>query len=397
MARAAARRRTDATGCQTRVEWPFWYRGASRPADSSPRCRRAQRKVVDAPLFNRRAYSPKAKCLGSTCIAGAGNARIEVADIDRGMTPIAIRDSNGNPFAGIKQTTRGCFTVYDRTTAGAYVAVGDTNPTGCADRLGNGGSYRVGIDVQGRACMASSALETSNYLIRLNRPKAIREDPRYKAGPYPNYTGINGPQARVDLLQGFVSRDVLRGLSAREKDRAEKAYPGCGRRPALKRLSSEVIELGTLRKFAAADKYQSPFAAERACSNEPHDAGCGAPYANYQGLSFASEVVMLASSTTGVSGLRSRGEGPGGVVRAVLPRSETFRKLDFTGQQRATSDPLRGYVDPNVPCGQQRMGSWYFGRTTLGGRQLLGWIAEKVATPLSAHPASTPNSRGPCT
>lgn len=85
----------------------------------------------------------------------------------------------------------------------------------------------------------------------------------------------------------------------------------------------------------------------------------------------------------------------------MLPRSESLRILDYTGQQRAASDPLRGYVDPNVPCHKQRTGTWYFGRVTFGtGRAVYGWVPERVATALPYDPQATPNKLaqgGTCT
>lgn len=123
--------------------------------------------------------------------------------------------------------------------------------------------------------------------------------------------------------------------------------------------------------------------------------GCGASYLGYQGPSFAPSVIMLTSSTTGVSGEEELGTSPGGLVRAILPRRESFRILDFTGKQSQAGEPLRGYVEPNVPCGQKRVATWYFGQVTLDNNTpLLGWISAKVQNPLPPDPQSTPNRVG---
>lgn len=109
---------------------------------------------------------------------------------------------------------------------------------------------------------------------------------------------------------------------------------------------------------------------------------------------------MLTSSTTAVSGEKSKGTGPGGIVRAVLPRSKTYRLLDWTGRQRTATDALSGYVDPSVPCGIQRTATWYFidgnPSPAAGERHLYGWTAVKVATPLPPDPAADSNRIQPC-
>jgi hypothetical protein len=104
------------------------------------------------------------------------------------------------------------------------------------------------------------------------------------------------------------------------------------------------------------------------------DPNCGTPYIHYQfprdPFPTFPEIAILSSSTTGV--------GKGGQARGVIKAS--------------TASPLHTnefdsieYLDPNVPCGQDRVAAWFY----LGFKGVRGWY---VAT----RDDGTPRTGGGC-
>lgn len=332
----------------------------------------------------------------------------------------------------MEQPAANCYRVSRVDSAGTPIGTPvDTNPNGCSDRSGNRYQFRVRIELQGRACMQPASAQSDYYLIRLvldtdRGPGTPRRKPnpntaRADFNDFPRLVGLDtGPPdpLRRDLVQGFVARDAIVGrggslrdlISARARARADDASSGCGRKPADKRLrgSGTGIPLTDVPKFGIdslgvniSETYQSRFAI-RGCS-DLRSSSCGAPYSNYQGTSLAPDVIAIVANTVGVTGDSNANNPTGqtGIVRAILPRSVSFRRLDFTGLQTAAGQPLVGYVDPNVPCGRSRPASWWYGYVQSPGtgndvnRRVYGWVAARVPGPLGPDPTSTPNMQAP--
>jgi hypothetical protein len=376
----------DGTGCLADGLWSF-------PLTAEhvlPRCRRATR-IVDSPAFNpspdasaiaRFNPSPACGAPSRTCQPTAyrsGNARISGPDV--GLTTAAIVDlvdSYGTPLAAIQKTADpGCLTVFDRT----HQRVGATcDPTGDPPA-----PHPIEVQIQGRACMASDALEAQYYLVRLLDP----------SGP---------PAAAYRELQGFVRRDQLAlgseettvgGATYDPPQLAEAAYSGCGPVPPKRApVPAPLFALPGLpsgdRLFGFADRYVSN-ASFANCEGDapPPDLrpGCYGPYANYQVPTLAAEDpqvetgdpragadwAALTVSTTGVSGAGYPGHpqdgqdleaAGGGLVRAIVPRSRAFAALDGFA-----------YADPNVLCDTRRLARWMYGaaQPSPGERAIYGW------------------------
>jgi hypothetical protein len=155
--------------------------------------------------------------------------------------------------------------------------------------------------------------------------------------------------------------------------------------------ASPAFDIGEPEKGGQIHRYQSPDAIRRQCPGDRRNAlGFGGPYSNYQGPSFA-HFTMITSSSTAVSGYGAD-PGAGGIVRAIIPRS-SFRRYDYTGVE--ASGQLRGYADPNVPCGHPRPAVWWFGdgnpTPTQGQKHLYGWVAVRLAAPREPDPDADPN------
>jgi hypothetical protein len=270
-------------------------------------------------------------------------------------------------------------TVFDRTLN----RVGATcDPTGSPPA-----PHPIEIQVQGRACMATDALEASHYLIRLLDP----------SGP---------PAAAYRELQGFVRRDQLSlgseqttvgGATYDPAALAEAAYTGCG--PAPPRRRPVPVAFAPLpglpageRLFRFTDRYVSN-ASFADCEGHapPPDLspGCYGPYSNYQVPTLASkdpqvptgdpragaDWAALTVSTTAVSGSgypsvpidgQDVDAAGGGLVRAIVPRSRPFTALDGFA-----------YSDPNVPCDTARVARWAYGFSdpAPGEHRIVGWTA----------------------
>lgn len=421
---------TGQFGCQNKSEWRFFYISRARP---TPRCRRGQHGALDHPLFTRRVRSVKAKAqvrcrqLGSVdCVPiapGAGTARIPVTRRLKSATVFRLRDSYTNAFLAVEQPAANCYRVSRLNSAGDPTTSEDTNPNGCSDRSGNRYQFRVRIELQGQACMQPASKQSDYYLIRLvldtdRGPGTPRRKPnpntaRADFNDFPRLVGLNTgtDPLRRDLVQGFVARDAIVGrggslsdlISAKARARADDASSGCGRKPTDKRLrgSGTGIPLTDVPGFGINETYQSRQAIED-CT-DLRSPNCGAPYSNYQGTSLAPDVIAVVANTVGVTGNRMAANPTGqtGIVRAILPRSGSFRRLDFTGLQTAAGQPLQGYVDPNVPCGRTRPAGWWYGYVQSPGtgndvsRRIYGWVAARVPSPLGPDPMSTPNMQAP--
>jgi hypothetical protein len=354
-----------------------------------PRCRRASR-LVDSPAFNPSPdagqiarFNPTPACgpPSRTCQPTAyrsGNARIHGPDV--GLTTDAVVDlvdSYGTRLAAIQKAGPDCFTVFDR----GLRRVGATcDPTGDPPS-----AHPMEIQVQGRACMATDALESSHYLVRLLDP----------SGP---------PAGAYRELQGFVRRDQLSlgseqttvgGAKYSPQELAEAAYSGCGPAPPKRRpvpvpfLPLPALPTGD-RLFRFEDRYVSN-ASFADCEGHPPPPdlrpGCYGPYSNYQVPTLASkdpqvptgdpregaDWAALTVSSTGVSGSGYPGHpqdgqeleaAGGGLVRAIVPRGRPFAALDGFA-----------YADPNVPCDTRRVARWAYGYAVPapGERAIYGW------------------------
>jgi hypothetical protein len=375
----------DATGCLPNALWSF-------PLSAGhvlPRCRRASR-LVDSPAFN---PSPDAGQIGRfnpapacgapsrTCQPTAyrsGNARIHGPGVGLATDAIVdLVDSYGARLAAIQRAGPACFTVFDRD----LTRVGATcDPTGDPPV-----PHPMEVQVQGRACMATDALEQSHYLARLLDP----------SGP---------PAGAYRELQGFVRRDQLAlgseqttvgGATYSPQELAEAAYSGCGPAPPKRRaVPIPFIALPGLpsgdRLFGFDDRYVSN-ASFADCEGHapPPDLrpGCYGPYANYQVPTLAAKDPQVATgdpraradwaaltvSSTGVSGSgypahpqdgQDVDAAGGGLVRAIVPRRRPFTALDGFA-----------YADPNVPCDMPRVARWAYGFAVprRGERAIYGW------------------------
>lgn len=339
----------------------FPYDGRLR---ALPRCRRAKRGSYDIPAVSGRLrlHNPTPRCgrRSKTCQPAAfkaGNARVKDLELDTaGKLP--LRDSLGDPLAYVEANGAKCFNVFRKdgvTSEGSTCAAGAPSD-----------AY---FEVQGRACMADTSPqsdEEAHYLVILMNPP---------------------PQTLNSGLQGFLPSSAFERPS-RTKDRMlENAYAGCGYQPFRKRKGT-AITLPTSNYFAPTDGYVGNKSYARCGDNPDPPPGveaCSGPYANYQGPQFDPAYAPLAISTTGVSGVKYRAKrlirgadpfltGGGGIVRAVIPRtgSASVRQFDEIG-----------YVDPNVPCGQQRLAKWIFIQGNPNGdrnHKMFGWTPLRTPT-----------------
>jgi hypothetical protein len=373
-------------GCQPNRLWTF----PLSVEHVLPRCRRASR-FVDSPAFSPAPdageiarFNPEPACgpPSRTCQPTAyrsGNARIHGEQV--GLTTDAIVelvDSYGTRLAAIQRTSDpSCFSVFDRRLrrVGATCDPTDAPPT----------PHPMDIWVQGRACMASKALEDRHYMVRLLDPEG-------------------DPAAAYRELQGFVRRDQLTLGSEQTtigggvydpQQLAEAAYSGCGPRPA-KRRPVPVDPAPTLpglptgrHLFGFEDRYVSNQSFNVCEGQFPPNLNppCYGPYANYQVPTLAfkdpqlptgdpregADWAALTVSTTGASGAgypphqgggQTREAAGGGLVRALVPRSRPFTVLDAFS-----------YSDPNVPCDTRRRARWAYGYAPPrpGERPIFGW------------------------
>ncbi len=338
-------------GCAAALAPPaFPYDGVER---ALPRCRRGLLGTYDIPALNGGAglHDPAPACGLATPLCqpaafGAGNARIRL-DLTTGATQ-AVTDSFGTVIARVRRNGGpGCYDVLR--------ADGTRFDTTCKGDAARDASF----EVQGRACMATGALESANYLAILQNP---------------------GPESAGSGLHGFVSSSAFSPEPV-VAERLEAAYVGCGSQPFPLRTGVPVT-LGTSGLFdPAGDRYVGTNSYAACGQAAQGDSTCGGPLANYQGPEFATGFAPLAIATTGVSGVNHApttvgasafSTSGGGVVRAIVPRGRPLGALQY--DEIAT-------VDANVPCGQRRVAKWIFVAGNPGGdaqHKMLGWTPKRV-------------------
>ncbi|HWI08393.1 MAG TPA: hypothetical protein VNT54_12870 [Solirubrobacteraceae bacterium] len=352
--------------CIGKRPYAFPFRGRAQPL---PPCRRARGGTIDVALVKGgsnglKVYNPAPRCgqyNGTNCLPSAyngGKANVTRYDLSAGRIPVV--DSFENPIAYLRRERRGCFTVLRRD---GVTEKETTTPTGALGSCATSQRIYVRIEVQGKQCMRTSQLEDDYVMIALNRTRS-------------------GPSFASEGLRALVPKSAVPALTARERDRIDDAYLGCGIRPKrLRGIDRDLKVEDTFRAFGSeVDRYISP-EAFRDCGEEP---GCGAPYANYQGFCYFNDVALLAASTTGVSAVGSgtsgrRRLGPSGIARAVVPRESRseFQVFDSIA-----------YADPNVPEGQGHLATWIYGAANPNGdrtHKMFGWTP--VRSPKDPPPA----------
>jgi hypothetical protein len=322
-----------------------------------PACRYSRRDVLDVLLSKKRPYNQ------TFSPYGGGNARykgVRTLRGDRRGKLLPLYDSWGNehePFAYVRENYDGCWGVFDAQSN----HVGDTytgEEAGCAfgsdpkPRPADPAKVytRAQLEVQGRACMKSKALEDDYVVVALASGLSSEDDPnRTEDGTYIG-------------LRGFMRRSNLEpdGRGRQLPSRVDKAYARCGRYGDFKRMRRQVVNTSLPRNpfdrdpenGVRPDLYQGRRSVA-SCGTRP---GCGGNYANYQGPDWVDDIALLPYVTTGVNG--------GGIVRAVVRRRHATD--DSVPVPRFWRYDAMGYSDPNVPCGQQRVAAWWFGNGNPG-------------------------------
>jgi hypothetical protein len=367
--RASRKQVEDSKGCYKRhTAYPFPYYNSI-----VPKCRHGRDGVIDSP-FTR--TSKRVKYVPNRSAYGGGNARRTRYDVKDQGVRIPVVDSFNKTFAFIQENRRYCWTVF----SAAGQPVGDTysgpnagcenkkNPT--RKRLGYGPTH---LEVQGKACMKTDALENSHVIVGLISGKASESEEQdlTKDGTYIG-------------LRGFIPRSELPNLPPV----VDQAYPGCGRYGDYKRLRRRSFPPLSEPQF---DRYPDPNTGVRPdlyVSRNSYNScialtNCGAQLANYQGNPFTSDVALITTATTAV-GAHS---GFSGIVRAIVAdaSSASFRKYDDTS-----------YEDPNIPCKQNRVARWNFGDVNPGAENdqrgqstndhpIFGWTPRKNEVPHSGR------------
>ena len=366
--------------CYGRASTPF-----SWPRSKTPICR-----VTAYTRSNTRRYydgpPPKTrrKRLDGDPMTG-GHARRDIrggAFIAAGKH--ALRDSLGNVFAYIEQgtpdatTNRGSsqrWTVYRANAAGG---VGDeVGRTRGAGPL----KARWSLQMQGRACMRTNALEEQNTMVVLGGVLASsRGDDVGNPGHTP------GGEV-VDLgIRGFIDRDALPATSFQtDRERqinrlrsidvlSERAYAGCGKvgnYPDEQQQAVRTEGFGR-QNFQRAERVQGTGSLGRCRPRDADDPTftyinqCGGTYLNYERpVSGGFDVLLPTSSSPSVDG--------GGIVTAIVRDGTDFRELD-----------RMGYVDETVPCEREFVARWVFGdynpNRAAGEHRIYGWMPLREPT-----------------
>lgn len=324
----------------------------------TPYCRR----TVAGPALNRAQDT-----LGTT--PGGGNMRAVALDVlrgDDGSRTWAVKDSFGVPFAYMRETRRNSWTVLraegaDGRTAGEPV---DTTDPSDGPRRRN---PPVRLQVQGRGCMASTALERTHAIVALMSGRGtIRGQNRGLGGAYIGLRGFVERRALPPRFRYDKNGKRLPAGSPMIRSRADIDHFGPKCADAIDSAGLPRLRTALHQDFGdasrATDLYQGASTIKR-CKPPylPHgrgasDPSCGAPLSNYSAPSgFAPGVRLLTINTTGIAG--------GGIVRAITRTTRPFDQIDEIG-----------YTDPNVPCGHRPVARWVFGDANPGGKPLLGWL-----------------------
>lgn len=397
-------------GCQVSALWAFPY--LARNPGVLPRCRYARNRTVDVPAFSvtnpRARFNPRPTC-GATspsCRPGAlagGNARLEVGIKTRSQ--LELVDSFGTPMVKlVKRTVPGvrlCFDVFDARTP--TLKAGSTCDTADPNAPGPGAQ----VVIVGKQCMATDSLENDHWLMRIMGIKK-----KVPGSPKPTRQAV-----LFEELQGFVKRDDITRLpSARNgfssRERALGAYTGCGVPRKRRSPNSGTTTTIPPAAFGFEDRYVSNDSYMQSELARPPALGAGnyGAYSNYQvpvlqapdlkrppeaGESFTAgaDWAALATSSTAVSGAgyggqrppgqeRNRQTGPGGLVRAIVPRGRPFLEYD-----------RMSYSDPNVRCVSNeppptppwpRVATWIYGAANPSGERnhkMIGWIVVRRPEP----------------
>jgi hypothetical protein len=142
------------------------------------------------------------------------------------------------------------------------------------------------------------------------------------------------------------------------------AWLSCHKLPHYRKLNRSTNHDYFGPRFQATQRYIGIGAAQTCEHNRsryPHgqfDPNCGTSYIHYQfprdSFPAFPEIAIFTSSTTGV--------GKGGQARGVI-------KVGSTDPLHTNEFDSIEYLDPNVPCGQDRVATWFY----LGFKGVRGW------------------------
>jgi hypothetical protein len=276
-----------------------------------------------------------------------------------------IADSFGNPFAWVQEIP------YDDGRVSDWIVFKQDGTTEMDRAQRPESDPRVKppeFQVQGGGCMATKNLESQYAIAGLESGYA---QPLY---------GMNlGQNGKYIGVRGFVPRAALPDVfrNGKPKSDIDRKRQKCGSPKRYRRLRPASVTLR--REFNDSNRgdpsplfYQGR-SSVNTCALNPYnltpagakDRKCGAPYANYFAPDLAPDVVLLTGWSTAI-------QPRGGVVKAVV-RTGQVHRLDYLG-----------YSDPNVPCGQQAVATWWFVNANLAGRynptagdhqqRIYGWI-----------------------
>lgn len=182
------------------------------------------------------------------------------------------------------------------------------------------------LQVQGRGCMATTALEREHALVA------------FRANDPPQ----QGASAVPFRLRAFIERRALPARNRRGelvRRLVDSFDPGCGgsRLTIQSQRPVRDPEFEPAQRFVGQD-------------------GISRTYATYNAKPVYRGAIYVLANTPGVHG--------GGIVRGVVQAGDSFGRVDGFA-----------YCDPNVPDGDQPRVRWSYGRVI--GTRLWGWLPER--------------------
>jgi hypothetical protein len=269
---------------------------------------------------------------------------------------IGIYDSFGTQIAKLQQTIKGIGSKRAPTTWELQDTSGGTLNTASATK------DALNVSVQGYACYvdhgSSPAPRTSKIMIAFK------------------------PAAGGSAIRGFANRSAFATAYVSDA-KLKRADTTCGSSHGLAQLPRQDLNQSGI---TASDKYLGKTSAANSCplvgtKRDYTSPLCGAGYNTYE-PSVAGAYVVLALSTTGITGGEKAASAGGGVAMAVVPAdgSGKYGRLDTIG-----------YNDPNVPCDVVPPIRWsYINANPATKRPIFGWLPVKTSTTQTARVKGTP-------